>query len=1120
TKLRFSTVPFSFKSYDVYTIKATAVVNSPSGEEITRKTIKRVVSVNQRRSAVWSLESQLEFEEHIVASRDAKRFTTFPYNVGGSIEQSDLKNVPPSRYSQHFQRNIWPSPSREPGIGDIRLMPRRLNLDGVYHYDDSDYSDGHYIRDEPLTHSAKAKKVQAVDDDGMRPVSLSFWLKPQWGGLGDNRYFFDVGEETWQNRCGLFFDASNQDIVFRLADNTLEQRAVEIRHPIDPSRLEDDRWYHVSVDVNHSFPGGMSVLVDGRAVGDHTYLTRLSGSIPATGEISSISVDDAESFPDEGALVVLGEGGGEVIEYDSKSGDTFNVKRRFARQPLAQWEDEDYQGKPHDEGDLVVLLGYSAPLVTDLPVGGATLASDLGRWHCLRVTFREDYVTIAGIGGGDGGNDRGAPDSGPGGINPDGGGGGSGGDPSTGGGSGGGDPSVGGEPPFTHEIQDPTTGGGGSGGGDPTTGGGGSDPSTGGGDTGGDDGGGGGIDPRIYGIGQDRQSFTLTLGQSCEAWDANLSDDPMLAFGNQGYALLVSIDDDVETVEGVKVGGWEFVKYTRSGNSLDVTRYQELQSGVTAPGSYFSPMHTWNTPDGVYSTACALIPISVEGSGGSEVDYLDPLTDQDLEDNGIETAFIQVNDEWMAYTYPDVDNFGGSTVFVWDEEDAITRVVAMFNNQAPEVNDPNSDGNDGPAIDPDPDGGDDPTPPDDGGTDPDPEPPAPVDPDPDDPDDPPPGEDDDGPGDNPPPPVDPGEDDVPPPGEDDSGPGDTPPPVPNPDDDDVPPPGEDDTGPGDNPPPPVDPGEDDVPPPGEDDGGPGDFPPQPEPPLPGEGEDDTGPGDGGGTPGGGGDETEPPDGGDGPPDEGGGEGEPDIGDAGSGREPEDAVPPTAPSDDVPFTEYDIAGNLDHRAWSDGGEAYRTLADTEAESHLSGDEIIPCFQVMGSSAGRDDRVTVATTEDTPEELRLNHNYWQYGHNWVAARSFATQAYESSQGSMDSIKTNTIDKRRVVRLIKFPCGELPRRLGDNVVFGGRFDSGALSQQFFDELYFRLDPSDYDIRLGKGETHVDADEDTVWEGINDAADEVYIHHPPTSSNPDGLPISGLDEDGGILRINDEII
>jgi len=1035
--------------------------------------------------------------------------------VGGTLETNDLNNIPPSRVRQHFARNIWPSRSREPGIGDIRLMPIRLNLPGVYHYDNSDYSDGHYVKNEPLTHSAKEANVGAVGDDGMKPVSASFWLKPDWGGLGSNRYFFDVGESSWQNRVGMFYDAANQDVVLRLADNTLEQRAVEIRHRIDPSRLEDEKWYHVAVDVNDSSPGGMSLMVDGRTIGEHTYLTRLAQSVSATGEISDLAVDDAESFPEKGALLVYGEGGTEVFEYDGKSGSSFSVQKRHGRVPLMLSTDEDWAGTPHDEGDLVVLLGYVAPLVTDLATGGSTLASDLGKWHCLRVTFADDYVTIAGISGGSD-SDRGGP-TGPGSPGFDPGGGSSGGDPSTGGsgGGGGGDPSVGGEPPYSHMIQDPTTGGGG-GGGDPTTGGGGAggDPST-GGDTGGDDSGGGGIDPRIYGISQDRQSFTISLGQSCEAWDANSQDDPMMAFGNQGYALLVSFDSNVETVEGVKVGGWEFVTYRRTGNSMDITRYQETKSDNTAPGPYFCPMHTWGSTDAVFITATALIPLSVEGSGG-DADYLDPLEDDDLKDNDIKTAFAQVGDEWFSYVYPDLDSFGGSsTVFVWDEPNAIASVVAMFGNLA-QVNAPTS-GDDGPAVGPGPDGGDgdDPTPPDGGDPPPDPEPPAPPDPD----DPPAPGEDDDGPGDTPPPAPDPDDPPPPVPGEDDTGPGDTPPPAPDPDDPPPPVPGEDDTGPGDTPPPAPDP---DDPPPsggGEDDDGPGDFPPQPEPPLPGEGgEDDTGPGDGGGS---GGGEDPPPDGGDGPGDADGDDGDGPSGEIpGGGRDPVNEPAPGAAGDQVPFGEFDIALRLIHRSWTDGGEGVYMRADTEAEDHLAGDDIIPCFLVERNSAGHNDRVTIATADETPEEIRLNHNYWQYGSNWVAATENVAQRYESSQEKMESILAHMLEMRDVVRLLKFPSGELPPKLAANVQFGARYDGSELSQQFHDELYFRDDPNRTPYYLGDGEVMVDPDEDTVYEGIDDVQEDIKIFLAPTSSNPDGLPITGLSEDGGIIRLNDEII
>lgn len=67
--------------------------------------------------------------------------------------------------------------------------------------------------------------------------------------------------------------------------------------------------------------------------------------------------------------------------------------------------------------------------------------------------------------------------------------------------------------------------------------------------------------------------------------------------------------------------------------------------------------------------------------------------------------------------------------------------------------------------------------------------------------------------------------------------------------------------------------------------------------------------------------------------------------------------------------------------------------------------------------------------------------------------------------------------MVRLLKFPCGELPPKLASNVRFGVRYDGN------------------------------------VYEGVDDIQDEIKIHMWSSTSNEDGLPISGLE-------INDELI
>ena len=75
----------------------------------------------------------------------------------------------------------------------------------------------------------------------------------------------------------------------------------------------------------------------------------------------------AETFPEVGAILVGGERGYEVFEYDAKTSSSFRVTARHARTNFAVQKIDGWAGHPHEAGDVVILLGYTAPLVTDLP---------------------------------------------------------------------------------------------------------------------------------------------------------------------------------------------------------------------------------------------------------------------------------------------------------------------------------------------------------------------------------------------------------------------------------------------------------------------------------------------------------------------------------------------------------------------------------------------------------------------------------------------------------------------------------------------------------------------------------------------------------------------------------
>jgi hypothetical protein len=1052
-RLGFSTVPFSFASYDIYTVAATAVVNSKVGEEIARKSVRRVISVNPRQSTIFRLETQEEFENQINASRDAKYFTTFPYNVGGVYEGY---NIPPSRFIAHMRRGIWPSTSREPGIGDVRLQPERLDLAGVFHYDDSYYAEGYYIRDSSLSYSTREQNIALVDSEGRANApTVSFWFKPYWGGMGATSYLMDTGEDPYRNRIAAFYDGENRELVFRVADATLESKASEIRYKVDAGEFLDETWYHVSVSAGGSKPSDLTLLVDGRVVGEATYMSRLRSSVAATGEVSELSLENADSFPDSGAVIVRGPQGAEVFEYSGRSSGTLSVTKRFARLPRVAVDSENWEGLSHEQGALVELLGYSQPLLTDIPRGGATLPADLSPWHALRVVYGEDMIYIP---------------------------------PEDTGGGGGGDLGTG-QPPtgILTQAVDPGADGGAGGGGNNQTG--------------------GGI--VLFGIGADRQSVDLAPGTGIEAWDTSIGVSEALdAFGKAGYAILVSPEIDLggRTPEpNQTVGGSEIVTYQKVGNGLRITRYQVTKQKNQAAPAHFVPQHSYGNQeaplswlDGSPGLPTALIPISVEGTG-SDLDYFDAIDDPDLQDNylnisGQTGVYAQIGAEWFAYTYPDSRLASGSTVFVWDAPNRIDSVTSRFGAgrlDAGGTDDGGTDLPDDPGGTPDDPPDDPPAPGPEPGAPPEPDdpgqgggvPPDPVDP----------GGDDDVPGDGssePPPPVEPG-------GEDDTpGSGSSEPPPP------VEPGGEDDTpgSGGSAPPEPAIPGEDDTPggggggnepPPGGDDTTPPAEPPS-EPPA------DGGTGDGG-------------DGSSGGSSEARGTPGPDVpaelleellaGYLGHRPRGDFSIRDTFEELHASGTEIRPAFIVAaYDGYYPGFDDVVTIANSEGpiqEARLQHSAITVAYQVTADS-----QVAKATAAQT----------------WVALTSFANGRIERTDGGLGALIEGTADTRDLPRLLKFPSGELPDALGDTVYFGGRYDGSGLSPGVIDEMWSRRNVNHRLYFLGDGDSRTDGDSERPDVLETDTA--LKIHLWPTSGNTDGLPIIGLPEDGAVLRIGDELI
>lgn len=1075
-RLAFSTVAFAFDRGDTFTLTATAVLSSRAGEELARRSIRRVVTVPPSGSEVLGLASQEDFERSIVATRDGKWTMTFPFNTGG---QWDGTRIPASRYRAHVERNLFPSSDRGDGVGDVRLLPERLGLPGVFHFDESDYADGEYVNDRAFTLSTRDRRVDLLEDVGMKPFSVSFWVKPYWGGRGGVDYLFDCGEEDWTNRISLLFSPDRSELVLRVADATLEERAAEVRYEVTPESFADDTWYHVTAEIKGSRPGDQTLMIDGRAVGRSAYRTKLTASVAGfdgyQDDLDTLPVEDTTDFPDRGALLLRGPGGKEILEYDGKTDTGFTITSRTARRAQLL-NDQSYQPDAFPEGTPVELLGYANPILTDIRRGGATLPADLGAYHAFRVTFDEDVIYAPVTAGGTSSGEKDA---------------------------------AGAEPPVV--LAADAVGGGGAGDG---SGGAVGEPGSAGTGGSGDE----TETVPIRGMAADRWSVDLVLGEDLVSYLDEIPDEETLkAFGPHGFAIFSTWGKSKDLVPGVQVGGREVVYYEKIPNGLHIERYQSTKQ-LPASYPYFAFADDANGANdrlgvvgkvsGVVNVPWAenaLIPISLELKGTDPELYYD-VTQEDY----LTTAYVVLDDEWIRYTYADADTVPGSLLLVYDppalyseahlKQDyglGIYRGGGSGDVEPPEgiphedgppgdregPGEPPSGPPDGPPTEP-PGGEGDSGPPDSGG-DPIPEPPAPPDP--------PAGEDDGTSADQAPPPA------PPPPG--------GPPPPPAGEDDGT------DPGPGGGEEPPLP-----VPPTGEDDGGPTGGPT--EPPLPP---------DSGGTP-----EEEAP----------------------------EAEPPAAePPDDGREAPSDAAGDEtgseeEEEPGPTGGSGPKGDPGGHRVSYLFGDKVFGSDPhdagTVGIAAfvggahdglhfGPGDRVTVATAAGPQEEMRIHLVRVEQPYIifidvdtvaatvWIAPEEPPGGRYDFTESEADGILAGTVDTRRVTRLLKFPSGELPTDLGDELTICGRSE-GRASPAFLDELWFPPDRDGSWYRVGRGSSAAERYEYSLrgWylfpiDSITmvEPDDEgIPIHQRPTSANTDGLPVDGLPEDGGVVRIGDELV
>ncbi len=377
-RLAFSTAPFCYRSYDVFSVETTAIVNNAAGMELDRHSIREVVHVSPQEVLSWKVDTQEEFENQILAGRSGKYLVSYPQNVA----RYERDNRPPDRYPQNRFLEIFPSKRGEndegDDEGDVRARPtRNYRNTNVEHFDTENSYDGYSLEEGVY----EAPFIRALESDlGMTAGFVRFWFQLPDGG--SDVTLFDAGESEQQNRIRCFYDPGDGALKLQVFDATFDDAtnpgpdAAECSFPMT---IEPETWYHVTAAWRGTKPGDLTLIVDGINRTEHAYRTRLAQDLSMGTNPSSISVENAESFPPSGAILL----GDEVFEYDGRTNSSFSLVPDLGGTNTRGRRGT--QARDHVAGTSVELFGYVNAIESDIPVGGATLAGDLGEFAAAMI---------------------------------------------------------------------------------------------------------------------------------------------------------------------------------------------------------------------------------------------------------------------------------------------------------------------------------------------------------------------------------------------------------------------------------------------------------------------------------------------------------------------------------------------------------------------------------------------------------------------------------------------------------------------------------------------------------------------------------------------------------------
>ncbi len=380
-----STTGFCYKSYNIFTIQATGVVNSPAGVELARHSIREVVEIGPPRLLSWVLDSQQDFSPGIVR--------WFDVNSGRkSVLQFDDREANKIATLPVVINSAWqfPSTSHDPEEGDMRIETGRMADGDKYseHYDDrfegEDLTTGISLptdQNMPIVNERQNYNPRSI-----RPGHFACWFKPTWStGV---HYFLDHGKSEYESRLTFYYDGA--ELVLMVSDAGVEEEGQTLRAPF---AFMQGIWYHIACSWKGVRYGDLAIYVDGKSKGLYEKFTRLVRDVNP--QDTQIMVEDVSALglptPDTGKNWYPG------IKIDSEAMNVTNIDLASntltvesmlepppSDPPPAGWTPADIraavrgtQPTPHYDGAVVTVWGYWNYLSENLKVGGATTVYDL-----------------------------------------------------------------------------------------------------------------------------------------------------------------------------------------------------------------------------------------------------------------------------------------------------------------------------------------------------------------------------------------------------------------------------------------------------------------------------------------------------------------------------------------------------------------------------------------------------------------------------------------------------------------------------------------------------------------------------------------------------------------------